>query len=238
MDYNWIDSIQFTLFPPRCLVCDSGFRPPPARDLCVPCHHALPWIGRACARCGLPLPEDAPSGSLCGQCVKRAPDFDRCIAPYAYTPPISDLIAGLKYGGRLPNARLLGRLLADHLIAIGAPIPDLILPVPLHPRRTRERGFNQALEIARSLTRQIRIPIDSRALLRTRATAAQAGLDRRKRHANVRGAFAVKRAFEGRHVAVIDDVVTTGQTAAEIARVLRRGGCGEISVWAIARTPE
>lgn len=238
MGYNWTQFIQFTLFPPRCVICGTSFRPPPARDLCNACHADLPWIAKSCTRCGLPIPESAPPGTLCGQCVKKAPPFDRCIAPYTYEPPIRDLVTRLKYGGRLANARLLGDLLAEYLVASTATLPDVMLPVPLHPSRIRERGFNQALEIGRTLSRRLRIPLDRYSLRRVRAGAAQAGLDRRQRRANVRGAFAVKPGFQAGHVAIIDDVVTTGQTAIEVARTLRQAGIGEISVWAIARTPD
>ena len=198
----------------------------------------LPRIGEGCARCGLPLPAATPPGSICGHCQQRPPAFDQCIAPFLYAPPMDQLISSLKYEQRLACARLLGELLADHLQAVQAPRPDAIAPVPLNAERVRERGFNQALEIGRVVGRQLGIPLLPRYIRRMRNTASQAGLDRAERRKNVRRAFEVCRVSGNPHVAILDDVVTTGSTAGEIARTLKAAGIAEVSVWAVARTPE
>jgi ComF family protein len=155
-------------------------------------------------------------------------------APYRYAAPLDRLIPALKFGGKLAHARLLGELLAEELAASGARRPELILPVPLHARRLRERGYNQALELARPVARALGLPLETRACTRLRATAAQSGLDLKARRANLRGAFAVP-ALGVKHVAVLDDVVTSGSTVAELARALARAGVERVDVWAVAR---
>lgn len=234
---NWLKFAQFTLFPAVCAVCGRSPVAGATRDLCPGCDADLPRIPTACPRCGLPLPAHRTSNAPCGRCQAAPRAFDRCIAPFEYVAPISHLIAGLKYGHRLAYARLLGELLTDHLAAQRAPLPERLLPVPLHPTRLRERGFNQALELGRIVARRLGIRLDYLSLHRVRATASQADLDGRARRKNVRRAFAVRRPLEAGHVAILDDVVTTGSTADEIARTLRSAGVAEISVWAIARTP-
>lgn len=234
---NWLDRVQFVVFPPVCAVCGVTPIPGACRDLCPQCDAELPRILTACPRCGLPLTGHGTPGTPCGRCQAAPPEYDRCIAPFEYVEPVSHLIAGLKYGHRLASARLLGELLAAHLIAHQAPLPERLLPVPLHPKRLHERGFNQALELGRIVARRLGITLDYRSLRRVRATASQADLDSRGRRRNVRGAFAVRQPLDARHVAILDDVVTTGSTVKELARTLGAAGVAEVSVWAVARTP-
>ncbi len=153
--------------------------------------------------------------------------------PLAYAPPVDRWILDLKFHARLPVAPLLARLLAGRLR--GEPLPTRVIPVPLHPRRLRERGFNQAVEIARPLCRDLGVALDWGAVRRVRATAHQVGADARARRRNVRGAFAAADDLRGLHVAILDDVVTTGATVGELARVLRRAGAARVEVWAVAR---
>ena len=147
------------------------------------------------------------------------------------------LVKALKFQGRLAVARLLGGLLGEIIAERGEPLPEFLLPVPLHPSRLRERGFNQALEIARSAARPSGLTVLPDSLQRIRATPPQTQLDGEARRHNVRGAFAVYRPIAARHVAIVDDVVTTGSTINELARLLRTVGVAEIDVWACARTP-
>ena len=134
-------------------------------------------------------------------------------------------------------ARLLGQLMALALLEGGARRPDVILPVPLHPRRLRERGYNQALELARPISAALGVRTDTVTCMRAAYTSAQVGLDDRERRRNVRGAFKVVRSPVASHMAILDDVVTTGSTVTELARVLRRAGVQRVDVWAVARTP-
>jgi ComF family protein len=232
MVYNWIKFIQFWLFPPACLLCEApGMK---QRDLCPGCYGDLPKNSRACHICALPL--ESEGALVCGQCLRDPPPFDKLVAPFVYDFPFDVLIRALKFHGRLPAARLLGDLLGDCLERRRAPLPECIVPVPLHPARLRERGFNQSLEIARPLAKRLGVPIVIQGAQRTRPTPPQSGLDQKARRTNVRGVFAFKRPPGVKHVAVLDDVVTTGSTVAELARVLRDSGVERVDVWACART--
>ncbi len=218
------------VLPTACLVC--GAREAGARDLCAGCWRDLPRNTRCCARCALPLVDDA---RWCGRCLRRAPPWSALIAPCRYAFPIDSLILRMKFGADLAAARVLGGLLADAVVSRAA--PDVIVPVPLGEARWRERGFNQAFELAREVASRLRREARVEGLARVRATAAQAGLDARARRRNVRGAFVARAEVRGLRVAVIDDVVTTGATVAECARALRAAGARDVVVWAAARAP-
>ena len=215
-------------------------------DLCEACEAALPCIESACLRCGIPLPIDDQQAT-CGQCQQTPPAFDSCLSLFRYEPPVDGLITGLKFNRRLVNARTLGALFVDRLMAekdgsrqassVAPPIkwPEAILPVPLHRSRLRERGFNQALEIARPVARRLKIPLLKNYCERTRATAEQSTLPAKERQKNVRGVFEVMRGSGYEHIAIVDDVMTTGQTVNELATVLRQSGVKRIDVWVCAR---
>jgi ComF family protein len=191
-------------------------------------------MGHACLRCALPLPQ---SKLLCGRCLgKRNPSVDDSIAAFEYRFPLDRLVLRFKFAADLA----VGRALASRLAArvAGADRPRCIVVPPLSSPRLRSRGFNQALEIAKVVARRLDVPCEPRAIVRLRETEAQRGLDRRRRLANLRGAFASPRRFDGEHVAIVDDVVTTGATAETLARVLKEAGAARVSVWAVARTPD
>jgi len=222
------------IFPPTCVLC--GAPGAQRRDLCPGCAAALPHNDRCCARCARPL-EAAPAGALCGQCARHPPPFDRCIAALRYEGPVPHLMALLKFHHRLNVARLLGELLADALETHIDAAPEVLIPVPLHRSRLAQRGYNQALEIARIVARRLGIVIDIRHCTRIGRTAPQTGLDEQARRRNVRDAFAARGPLPWRRIALVDDVVTTGSTVGELARVLRHAGAEHIEVWATARTP-
>jgi len=173
---------------------------------------------------------------VCGRCGDRPP-FAATRAAYLYAPPLDRLVQELKFAGRLGHARLLGELLAAHLQAVGTPPPEMVIPVPLHPRRLRTRGYNQARELARPVARRLDVPLCAHAARRLRDTAAQSDLDAAARRRNVRGAFAVDAGVAGRRVALVDDVVTTGNTVTELARALVAAGAERVEVWCLARAP-
>lgn len=231
----WSNLIQF-LLPNHCLLCRMPIRAQVvATPLCPGCTRDLPWLGPACHSCGLPL----AVGSVdltCGRCQQHPPPFQRVHAPWRYDRPLDALILRMKFGADPAVAKTLGELLAISLAAQAMPRPDLLLPVPLHPRRLRQRGFNQALEIARPIARRLQLPIDTHGCTRRRDTRAQSDLPVQARRANVRGAFELNRRFERLHVTIIDDVMTSGYTVAELARQLRRHGAEQVSVWCCART--
>ncbi len=229
---KWSYNIQSLLYPGHCVLCGESC--PGDRDLCDGCFVLLPRNPYSCPRCALPLPERAASRP-CGDCQKRPPPFDRCLAPLHYRHPVDYLLTRLKFHQKLANARLLGNLMAHWLRSVEP--PELIIPVPLHPARLRERGYNQALELARPIGKRLGIAIDSRSCRRVVDTAPQTGLSAKQRHTNLRNAFAVTGQLKARHVAILDDVITTGHTVEEMARTLRRAGVARIDVWACARAP-
>ena len=189
-----------------------------------------------CPRCALPLQAPAP---LCGECLQREPPFTSALAPFVYASPLDQLVMRLKFGGSLAAGRVLSELWLDDLRAMPPPLPDALIPVPLHPSRLRDRGYNQALELARPLAAALGIPLRDDLLTRTRATTAQSNLDSAQRLHNLRGAFAIAdpSVFPA-HVAVIDDVMTTGATLHECTRTLLHAGVVRVDVWALARAPK
>ncbi len=228
---HWMDFIQFRLFPATCILC--GAPGEAQRDLCAHCYAELPRMGNACLRCAKPLAQ----GNLCGQCLKSPPPFDSAYAPFLYQRALPSLITGLKFQAQLQNARLLADLMAEDIQRRQIELPQCLLLVPLHPSRLKERGFNQALEIARLLSRRLHLPLNHQALKRIRATPPQAGLDQKARKKNLRGAFALNQPLAFDHVAVLDDVFTTGSTLREVSRMYKAAGVRRVDVWALARTP-
>ena len=225
--------LQRLLLPPQCLLC--GRRSDTARDLCSACTAELAQNRVCCPRCALPLEAAAP---LCGECLRSEPPFAAAYVPFVYGHPLDLLMTRLKFGRSLAAGRVLSEAWIDALRDAPPVLPQLLIPVPLHPTRLRERGYNQTLELARPLARELGIELRVDGLMRTRATAAQSNLDAKARHHNLRGAFdIVENAALPAHVAVIDDVMTTGTTLRECARTLRRAGVARVDVWALARAP-
>lgn len=193
----------------------------------------LPWNRTACLRCALPLPTAAPA---CGDCLQRAPLLREVHAALVYRFPVDRLLPRLKFRADLACGRLLSQLMLDAVASL--PRPEALIPLPLHRARLRSRGYDQALELARPLSRALRIPMFDGVLSRSRVTAPQSLLDADARRRNLRGAFAVRSGTHlPGHVALIDDVMTTGATLEAAAKVLRRAGAMRIDAWVCARTP-
>jgi len=174
----------------------------------------------------------SPAASVCGACLARPPQFDATLVVWPYAFPIDRLVQTLKYQGNLPVARLFGAALA---LRVTGRAVDVVAPMPLARQRLRDRGFNQAVEIARATVG--RSNVDVAVVRRVRETASQADLPYDERARNVQGAFACGRTLHGRRVAVVDDVMTTGATLAELAGILKRAGAAWVENWVIARTP-
>ena len=226
-----VDHALDALLPSHCLLC--GARGQGASSLCAACEADLPRNATCCARCALPLETPAP---LCGRCIKHAPPWEAAWVPFRYEWPLAQLEARFKFGGDLAAGRTLSLLWSASQAPPG--LPGAIVPVPLHRSRLRKRGYNQALELAKPLAKHFDIPLLRDALRRSRVTAAQTELTAIQRRRNVRGAFAAH--FDGeapQHIAVLDDVFTTGATLAECVRVLKRAGVARVDVWALARAP-
>lgn len=230
MVYNRPRILQGWRLPSHCILCLAA--DPSGLNLCAACRDDLPWLKSACPRCALPMPG---AQQLCGACQRHPPRFDTGIALFQYAPPIDRLLLQLKFAAGLHHARLFAALLATRLL-VNAPKPDCIIPVPLHPRRQRERGFNQAVEIARPLAKQLGCQLDLQTCIRTRSTPSQATLSASQRRNNLRGAFSLTRPLQARHVALVDDVMTTGSTLNALSNLLRHAGAERIDVWLCART--
>ena len=211
--------------PGNCLLCGADGE---GDLLCPDCSADLPFSPTAsCPQCG----EPTTFSERCGACLNKPPHFDRTLALFRYEFPVDRLIHAFKYGHQLAVGQWLGLRLAERI----TPGADVIIPLPLHNDRLRERGFNQSMEMARIVEKCLKIPVDRSSLLRTRATPPQASLEHKERHKNVRGAFECRNDMSGRHVLLIDDVMTTGATLDECARVLKLHGAGEVSVAIAAR---
>jgi len=232
MVYNCRSALRRLLFPGHCRLCGSTTRDGP--DLCQSCRRDLPWLDTACRQCAQPL-HVSHAHALCGHCQKQPPAFDRTTALFHYRPPVDHLIKRFKFSEELQVGSLLSGMLAARLAERDDDLPELLLPVPLHPARLRDRGFNQATEIARHVGRSLEIALDYRSCRRRRNTRAQSLLSPNARRLNLRNAFAISRPLEALHIAIIDDVMTTGHTGNELARTIKQAGATRVEIWVIAR---
>ena len=235
--HAWAVAALDLVFPALCPVCEATLAAHRRDPLCGRCWATIRRLGPpACARCGLPLPGATLTTAVCGACALEPPAWDWARAGAEYEGVARDAVHAFKFHGR----RALARPLADLLLEPwGAPLAaasvDALVPVPLARARERERGFNQAALVAERLAGALGVPLRPRWLARVRATQPQSDLGAAERRANVRGAFAADTAVAGRHVAIVDDVLTTGATAAECARILRAAGAARVGVLAVAR---
>ena len=230
--YIWLKNKQ------SCLLCDEtadGIPP-----VCTACEIELPWLSDHCLTCALPLPA---AGLTCGHCLKQPPAFEQVIVPWTYSFPVDSLITRFKHNAKWPFGRLLAELLVQYLqhrFEDDLQRPDALIPVPLANRRLRQRGFNQAAMLANWLSASLDIPCDERLLLRTQDTDAQQALNAQDRRKNLRNAFALApgAVVKGLHLALVDDVLTTGATAQALARLLMDAGAARVDVYCLARTPK
>ncbi len=209
-----------------CLLCGT---PAQAAAWCAACDSALPYLHSAhCPVCALPTWD----GAICGHCLRHPPHFKRTVAAYAYAFPLDKLVLAFKYGEKLHLANSLGDRLAQCVVVR----PDCLVAMPLHPARLRERGFNQSLQLARRIGQQLDLPVLPFACQRVRNTPSQSTLPWKERSKNMRKAFSCSADVAGKHIAVVDDVMTTGATLNELSLVLLNAGASEVSVWVVART--
>jgi ComF family protein len=225
------------LLPPACLLCGQSL--PIAhikQSFCRDCLTSMPPLSPAhCLCCAQPFP-NSTSIHLCGNCLKRPPSFSTVHAAGLYQGGIKDAVQRLKYRNQVTLARPLGQLLSKVIGAAGSDfVPDSIVPVPLHPNRLRQRGYNQALEVARPIAQQLNVSIDTGLLQRIRKTPPQQGLSAIERRSNLRNAFDLTTTPSVRRILLVDDVMTTGETVRECCRTLRAGGVREVQVAVVGR---
>lgn len=224
---DFMSELLAELLPQNCFVCGG---PAGTRAVCADCFAEFPALPEAlCPVCALA----SPQGQICGACLKKRPGFDATHALYPYEFPIRELIHGLKFDADFSVPRLFDAALREAAKRCAA---DCVVPVPVHPARLAERGFNQALLLARPVAKSLGVPLLRDALVKDRLSPAQAGLAREERLRNLQGAFRARRSFAGMRVLVVDDVMTSGATLSEMAVALRAAGAVRVENLVLART--
>ncbi|WP_374962069.1 ComF family protein [Spongiibacter tropicus] len=232
MVYKWVNNSLNRLLPPRCLCCQQA-----GQQLCPDCEVELPKLGTRCQRCALPLPQ---SDRLCRHCLRRPPRFTRCLSAFSYRPPVDQLLLSYKHAGHMANGRVLAQL---WMSCCGDDVrrepPDALIPIPLHWRRRWQRRFNQSRLLAEQWGDAFGLVVTD-ALQRRVHTAAQQGLTAAERRRNLRRAFVLspRANVTGKHLALVDDVLTTGATANAAAVILLDAGARRVDIWCLARTPD
>ena len=227
--------LKQVIFKQHCLLCTSSDANNQA--ICVACLADLPWSPQtSCPQCGL-----ASNGMVCGSCLNSQPDFDATKAVFLYAYPVDAMMLRYKYGNMLNLGDTFGEFLAEKIVLENHfKNIDLIIPMPMHPQRLKERGFNQALEIAKVLTKNCKEKLDYNSLERQTLTPPQASLPLKARVKNIKGAFKVNDDLvgdlKGKRIAIVDDVMTTGASLNELAKTLKKAGASHVECWVVART--
>lgn len=223
--FNW-------LAPHKCFGCQTIIETP--KPFCEACYIELPFQHNTCRQCGQAF---AAKTDYCGRCINESPHYDSCFCPFEYQTPISDLICALKYNDKPELAKKIGLILAQEITQQheGA-LPEVILPVPIHTSRLRSRGFNQAKLIADTVGKELDIPVINNAIMKQKATPPQAQQSLSARKNALNNCFGMIQEIGAQHLAIIDDVVTTGSTVNEIAKILKKNGVDYIQVWGVAHT--
>lgn len=225
-----------------CLLCDSRClqHGPTFIQLCADCRQALPYILNPCFICGIELPDGSEHGAVCAQCQQRSPLYTRCLAPFHFNTPVDSLIHGFKDNANFAYGRVMSALLAQYIDEQlqATPAPDCLVALPLHRSRLRSRGFNQSILLANTLANSLGCPLLRQALLRQKPTQDQKTLSRKQRRQNIQNAFQLSDniSFKNKHIALIDDVVTSQATVNEASRILlRKGGAARVDIYCLAR---
>lgn len=214
---------------PLCLCC--GYQKTHKLGFCLGCYHDLPHIKTPCLQCGLPLTANTP-------CFCKAEDwpFAACLSAFEYQFPINKLLFQYKSQARLALCESFAQALTNQVKKQQQVLPQVLMPVPLHTSKLKQRGFNQSLELAKVLSKQLHIPIDYHSLQSSHQTTQQKSLNKQQRLANVQTNYALTRPLSVTHIALIDDVITTGATTKTLAYLLREHGATHIQAWSIARS--
>lgn len=225
---GWLKYIQNQLLGQQCQLC---LAPASLMAICPDCQSQLPHNISSCKICSLPLDTDVDV--ICGQCQKQKPAFDKSVIPFLYETPVKQLISRLKFHHDLVAVRGLSELFNQHHPNRESKA-ECIIPVPLHPKRLAERGYNQAVELARPVAKALSLKIDNSICKRQVQTEIQSGLSASKRKQNIKNAFKIA-THSYKHVIIFDDVVTTGATVNELSKALKKSGVETVEIWAIAR---
>ncbi len=217
------------LHPTPCLLCH---RLTEYHSICEACSQSLPKLGPHCPRCAMP----SPDGHYCGHCLTKPPIRHASVSLFRYDYPATKLITQFKFHHQIHLCHYLGEQLAQHITTLNRPLPQQLIPIPLHAMRIRQRGYNQAAELTKVLSKQLQISMNQHCLSRTKATQPQTSLAYKERKHNLNAAFRCKMRPEVEHIALIDDVLTSGHTADAAAAVLIEQGIKTIELWTIART--
>jgi len=236
---EFLHEISDALFPPLCIACKEVLTHEEEKAFCISCSEQISYTSESrCPICGVTFPDSPAGDHWCGSCLEERPIYTFARAAVSYGGVVHDAILQFKYGGSITRGAALAALLADFKFSdVDWPSFDLIIPVPLHMRRLRKRGFNQSLILARALGKKHHLPVDFSLLKRQKMTQTQTGLDRKEREQNIRGAFAVAHPekIAGQNIILVDDVLTTGATVNECARVLQKAGAARVAVITLAR---
>lgn len=230
--------------PCRCKICGNTS----AELICPPCLASLqrPDSGQHCIQCGSEFPASIiykqKMDSHCGSCLTTTPPFDSTLFPFYYTDPLASLIQQFKFNSDLILTVWFAQAIVERLLSMNQtePLPDYLIPVPLHPDRLRQRGYNQSYVLAKHIGKQLEIPVLKHAIIRQRDTPKQSGLNKRKRQQNLQGAFSLnvkhRLILEGKYLAIVDDVITTGSTLLTVSEILNQAKPNSLVLLAIAKT--
>ena len=218
------------LIPFPCMAC---YRPTDIPDICYcsDCYQNLPFLSNHCHVCSQQL---IVGQDFCGRCILRPPNFDESFCAFEYASPIREAISKLKYQDSPETARHLGRLFADQIRQAELEMPELLVPVPIHINRLRSRGYNQSLLLTKELSKSLDIPLSNKLISKVVDTPPQASLTKKERKKNLRESFKLNQVIKHKNIAIIDDVYTTGATATEITKILKRNGVDYVQVWGLA----
>lgn len=239
---NLLSGLIDIIYPPRCHICMAFLHDRPDKDtyLCSGCFNSFREItGPLCTICGIPFKSRVEEDHLCEKCLLKRPWYDEMRAPYLYEEKLMAAIQQLKYSGRSYIAKSLGPLLGEFAKTWLRDTDDMtLIPVPLHIKRLRQRGFNQSMLLAEAVSSMLECELDCLTLIRSRYTGTQTGLNLKERRKNVKGAFEIAgdKSVAGKEIILVDDVATTGYTINECARVLKKAGCKKVYGLVLART--
>lgn len=231
---NWLNNTLSLFFPYRCVLCQQASDV--ARDLCVTCESLQTRTPTShCSVCAIPLP-GATDAMLCGECLYSQPHYARAFIPYIYEHGIRTMVSQLKFNSRLIHARLLAELFYTAARQQRLEPAEVLIPMPLHGRRQSQRGYNQSQLLAKAIGKHWGLPVASQYCRRTKHIPPQSGLTRKQRVKNIKGVFEIIHEVPYRHIAIIDDVMTTGSSVNELAKMFKQAGVQQVDVWCMART--